>query len=107
MPGDSSESPLDPAAAEDQVVLIDGHDLAGSDGGLRGLEADASAAVGEGFDGRRHGAVLGADLGQAGDRAGRLGPLPVEPRGDQAGLLERLAPADGDGPASIGSISTT
>ena len=45
------------------------------------------------------GAVLGADLRQAGDRLDGLGPLPVESRGDESGLVERLAPADRDGPA--------
>src|SRR5512135_2633941 len=66
--GDRIERAVDPAASEDQVALVDGHDLAGSDGRLRGVENDVGPVAGQGIDRRGDGLVPGADLGQAGGR---------------------------------------
>ena len=55
---------INPAAAEHEVVLVDGDDLTGGDGGDGRFKLDPGAAVGERFDVGGDGLVLGPDLGE-------------------------------------------
>ena len=82
---------LDPAAAQDQVVLVDGDDLPRGDGRLGDVEDDPRSLALERLDRRRHGPMLGANLRQAGDGPVGLRPLPVEPRRRQARLSRATA----------------
>ena len=69
---------VDPAAAEHDVFLVDCDHLAGRDRGLGCLENYPSALTVERGHGRGYGPMLGADLGETGDRLFRTIALPVE-----------------------------
>ena len=58
------QGPPDPAAAEDQVVLVEGDDLPGGDRRL-GRRTGRRGSIGKRLDGRRDGTMSGPDLGMA------------------------------------------
>src|SRR5712692_6238452 len=62
----------DPAAAEDDVAVVENRGLAGSDGALRRVEPDAREGGVQRLDGGGRGRVLVADFGEGAKRRGRL-----------------------------------
>ena len=72
---------LDPAAAEDEVVLVDGDDLAGRDGGLGVVEPDASPSPGRGSTVAGTARCWARIWARQATGLSGIGPLPVEPRG--------------------------
>src|SRR4051812_22653389 len=85
---DRVESAVDPAAAHEELALIDGHDLPGGDGRLRLVEDDPDPAVLLRLDGGGDGPMPGPDLCQAGSRPFGRVDVPLEFRADQPRLLE-------------------
>ena len=92
--GWSIDPPVDPAAAENQVSLVDGHDLTRRDGRHGGVKNDPRAPFGKGLDGRGDGLMLGADLDKASGGAVGQGALPVEPGGFETRPVKRFPTAD-------------
>src|SRR5260370_6410170 len=62
----------DPAAAEDDVAVVENSGLAGGDGALRGIECDARDGDAERLDGGGRGLVLVADFCEGAKRGRRL-----------------------------------
>jgi len=62
----------DPAAAEDDVAVVEDGGLAGGDGALGRVEGDARSGGVQRLDGGRGGFVLMADFGEGAKRTGRL-----------------------------------
>src|SRR5260370_4945635 len=87
----------DPAAAEDDVAVVENSGLAGGDGALRGVERDARDGNVERLDGGGRGLVLVADFGEGAKRGGRLfARNPIHSFDFADGLPEDIVFADDD-----------